>query len=53
MLPNSSIYKHCPAVMDAFRDMGAEVVGHGRTNSEAQGGMTEALETELIDDAIA
>jgi hypothetical protein len=53
VLPNSSIYKYCPEVMDAFRALGAEVVGHGRTNSEAQGGMSEAAEAALISDAVA
>ena len=48
VLANASIYRYCPSVMDAFRARGAEVVAHGRTNSEAQGTMTEAQELELI-----
>ncbi len=48
---NSAIYDHCPDVMDAVRARGDEVVGHGRTNAEKQGGMDEAAERALIDEA--
>jgi len=48
VLANSSIYTYCPEVMDAFRSRRAEVVGHGRTNSERQGIMPEAHEQQLI-----
>ena len=47
-LVNSTIYDHCPAVMDAFRARGDEIVGHGRTNSERQGRLPEAEERALI-----
>jgi peptidoglycan/xylan/chitin deacetylase (PgdA/CDA1 family) len=50
---NSTIYDHCPAVMDAVRARGDEVVGHGRTNSERQGSFDEAGERTLIADATA
>ena len=48
VLVNAAIYEHCPAVMDAFRKRGDEVVGHGRTNAERQGDMDEAAERALI-----
>ena len=49
VLVNSSIYDYCPQVMAAFRARGDEVVGHGRTNSERQGTMSEADERSMID----
>lgn len=48
VLVNSSIYHYCPEVMDAFRERGCEIVGHGRTNSERQGQLSEAEERNLI-----
>lgn len=36
VLTNSSIYDHCPEVIDAFRERGDEILAHGRTNSERQ-----------------
>jgi peptidoglycan/xylan/chitin deacetylase (PgdA/CDA1 family) len=48
VLVNSSIYSYCPEVMDAFRARGDEVLGHGRTNSERQGGFDETAERTLI-----
>ena len=53
VLVNSSIYRHCPEVMDAFRARGDEVVGHGRTNSERQGVLDEPAERTLIEEATA
>jgi allantoinase len=53
VLVNSSIYGHCPEVMDAFRARGDEVVGHGRTNSERQGVLDEPAERALIEEATA
>ena len=50
VLANSSIYTYCPEVMDAFRARGAEVVGHGRTNSERQGILPQAQEQLLIEE---
>ena len=51
VLVNSSIYGYCPEVMDAFRARGDEVVGHGRTNAERQGLLSESLERDLIEEA--
>lgn len=53
VLVNSAIYDEAPAIMDAFRARGDEVVGHGRTNSERQGDLDEAAEAALIADATA
>jgi allantoinase len=50
VLANTSIYDHCPEVMDAVRTRGDEVVGHGYTNSERQGTMDEDTERRLIVD---
>jgi len=48
VLANSAAYAECPAVMEAFRHRGDEVVAHGRTNSERQGVLDEAGERALI-----
>ncbi len=53
VIANSSVYDHCPAVMDAARRRGDEVVAHGRSNSERQGTLAEAAERALIDEATA
>jgi peptidoglycan/xylan/chitin deacetylase (PgdA/CDA1 family) len=47
-LINTSIYDYCPEVVAAFRERGDEIIGHGHTNAERQGDMTEAQEAELI-----
>ncbi len=48
VLVNSSIYDHCPAVMDACRARGDEIVAHGRTNAERQGVLDRDSEARLI-----
>lgn len=48
VLANTAIYDFCPQVMAAHRRRGDEVVGHGRTNSERQGGMPAEQERALI-----
>jgi len=53
VLANASIYRYCPGVMAAFRERKAEVVAHGRTNSEAQGALPEPEEAALIADTTA
>jgi len=50
VLANAETYAECPAVMEAFRRRGDEVVAHGRTNSERQGVLDEAGERALIAD---
>jgi allantoinase len=53
VLINSEIYDHAPGLAEAFRARGDEFVGHGRTNSERQGTLTEAEEAALIGEATA
>lgn len=48
VLLNSSCCDHCPELVQAYVDAGAELVGHGRTNSEQQNGLAEADERALI-----
>ncbi len=50
-LVNSEIYTHAPRVVDAFRQRGDEIAGHGRTNAERQGDLDETAETRLIAEA--
>jgi peptidoglycan/xylan/chitin deacetylase (PgdA/CDA1 family) len=50
---NSDIYAHAPGLAEAFRARGDEFVGHGRTNSERQGSLSEAEEKALIAEATA
>ncbi|MGE0565763.1 MAG: polysaccharide deacetylase family protein [Pseudolabrys sp.] len=51
LLVNSQMYEHAPQTIAAFP--GAEIVGHGRTNSERQGTLTEDDERKLIEEATA
>jgi allantoinase len=46
LLINSQMIEQAPQAVDAFQ--GAELVGHGRTNSERQGTLGEAEEAALI-----
>jgi len=48
VLANSAMYDLAPELMGAFRARGDEIVGHGRTNSEKQGVLSEADERALI-----
>ncbi|WP_460451882.1 polysaccharide deacetylase family protein [Alsobacter sp. SYSU BS001988] len=48
VLANTAMYDYAPALMQAFRARGDEFVGHGRTNSERQGVLSEAEERGLI-----
>lgn len=48
VLANTAMYDHAPQVMDAFRARGDEFVGHGITNAERQGTMSEDDERDLI-----
>jgi allantoinase len=49
LLINSELYGACPELVDAYRQAGAEIAAHGRTNSEHQGELDEAAERALID----
>ena len=51
LLINSQMIDEAPQAVDAFR--GAELVGHGRTNSERQGTLSEAEEAALIAETTA
>jgi hypothetical protein len=48
LLVNAEIYRHAPQTVSAFSR--AEIVGHGRTNSERQGDLTEYKEGLLIEE---
>ena len=52
LLINTALYDYCPEVIAAFRKdqyaWGAEVIGHGHTNAERQGDMSEDAEKKLI-----
>ena len=51
LLINSEMYRHAPETVAAFAD--AELVGHGRTNSERQGELSEYDERLLIEETTA
>jgi hypothetical protein len=51
LLVNAEMYRHAPQAVAAFHD--AEIVGHGRSNSERQGELTEYKESLLIDETTA
>ena len=51
VLPNSAVYKDCPGLVEAFRNRGDEIVGHGRTNAGEQGTLSERRERALIREA--
>jgi peptidoglycan/xylan/chitin deacetylase (PgdA/CDA1 family) len=46
LLANSEMVRHAPQAIEAFQNV--EIVGHGRTNSERQGTLSEAEERSLI-----
>jgi allantoinase len=48
LLVNTVLYDHAPELIAAYRELGAPVVSHGRTNAEAQAGLDEAAEAALI-----
>ena len=50
-LMNTSIYDHAAQIPEKIRERGDELVGHGRTNSEEQGGYSETEEKALIAEA--
>ncbi|HZQ13834.1 MAG TPA: polysaccharide deacetylase family protein [Pseudolabrys sp.] len=51
LLVNSQMVEHAPQAVRAFA--GAEIVGHGRTNSERQGTLDETQERALIAETTA
>ncbi|WP_299484171.1 polysaccharide deacetylase family protein [uncultured Roseibium sp.] len=50
-LVNSEVYTEAPGLAEAFAARGDEIAGHGRTNSERQGTLTEDGERALIEQA--
>jgi allantoinase len=48
LLVNTVLYEHAPELIAAYRELGAPIVSHGRTNAEAQAGLDEAAEATLI-----
>jgi allantoinase len=52
-LVNSYLYDTHPAIIEAIRKRGDELVGHGRTNSEKPGILNEVDERTLIEEATA
>ena len=45
---NTALYDHAPELVAAFVARGDEIIGHGHTNSLAQGGMTVDEERQLL-----
>jgi len=50
---NTATYDECPDIPERLRARGDEIVGHGITNSDEQGHLSEAAERALIQDATA
>ena len=48
ILLNTALYHQAPALTDAFRAGGCEIVAHGRSNSDTMAGMTEQQERDYI-----
>ena len=51
LLVNAEMYRHAPEAVAAFP--GAEIIGHGRSNSERQGELSEQKERLLIEETTA
>jgi allantoinase len=47
-LINTALYDHCPELVAACVARGDELVGHGHSNAERQGSLSEADEHELL-----
>lgn len=47
-LVNTALYEHCPQVVAAFAERGDELIAHGHTNAERQGGWPEDEERALL-----
>jgi allantoinase len=47
-LINTALYDYCPEVIEACVKRGDELVGHGHTNSERQGDLSEVDERALL-----
>ncbi|NBO89642.1 MAG: hypothetical protein EBU77_08285 [Betaproteobacteria bacterium] len=47
-LINTALYDHCPELVQACVTQGAELVGHGHSNAERQGGWQEDDERQML-----
>ena len=47
-LINTALFEHCPEVVEAFVQRGDELIAHGHTNAERQGGWPEDAERALL-----
>jgi allantoinase len=47
-LVNTALYNHCPELIAACVRRGDEIIAHGHTNAERQGGLSEADELALL-----
>jgi peptidoglycan/xylan/chitin deacetylase (PgdA/CDA1 family) len=47
-LINTALYDHCPELVAALVARGDELIGHGHSNAERQGGLDEAAEMALL-----
>ena len=45
---NTALYDHCLELVAAFAQRGDELIGHGHSNSERQGTLSESAERELL-----
>ena len=45
---NTALYDHCPELVAAFVARGDEIIGHGHTNSQAQGELSADDERRLL-----
>lgn len=50
---NTAIYDECPDIPERIRSRNDEFLGHGYTNSEEQGGLSEQKEKDLIAECTA
>jgi allantoinase len=48
ILLNTALYEEAPALCDAFRTLGCEIVAHGRSNSDTMAGMDADAERAYI-----
>lgn len=48
VLINTSLFDHCPEVIDACVARGDEIIGHGHTNSQRQSDLDESAERALL-----
>ena len=48
VLVNTSLYDYCPELVKAFTRPGNELIGHGHTNADRQGSMSEDEEKRLL-----